>query len=350
MMRPSSMDAMSVSPMFQSGESGVDAQRGTDRHKAFRLALDQGDTSLLEMLPDEDQDGVQWSIDYVKCHAPLNDYPLQFDKPCKLTLPDFTEIEGEGDLWCGPDYFDLKFRQRPYPVQMACYALAGFQEHHFNQVTVHVLYLHARRSMRYVLTREDAERLVFPVYERAKAAKKCAISHYCSWCSRIVNCPEYLERIEAIRAGHPNWTLPTYHASGIDDPSTMGAALRMARQVKKWTEAVESFARKMHANGQTPEGFEEKTVQGRQYVNDTTACFGLAGIPQEKFLECCEVRLNPSKSYPDKGALIPAFAKQNQLSGIQAKKEIARRLAPVLSRGNPTVRLLDMKGPEDDES
>jgi hypothetical protein len=344
--RPSSFPALNQSPLFESGEAGEYAERGTDRHRAVALAL-KGDMSLIEMLSDEDREGAEWAVEYIKAHA-SSGAPLETDVKVSISLQDFTQFEGSFDVASGPDLCDIKWRYRDYHLQMACYALGRFQASDLQSQTMHVLYCESKRALRYRITPQEAEFLVNAVYNKHKAAKRCAISSYCSWCAKVCTCPEYLERVNAVRAGREDWALPNYHGSQLTSPDDMGKALTLARCIKKWADGIEFHATNMMLAGQTPTGFEVATRQSKQYVTDVAKAYSLAGLPQDEFLRCCDVRMNTSKTNAAKVGIVDMISKFSTITKPAARKVIQKNLADVLARGTPTTYLKAIKDEEEE--
>lgn len=350
MIRPSSLPALAQCPCFESGSSEY-AEDGTERHRALTEHF-AGDDSRLLMMDDEQADGVRWAAEYIKIHAPMMDHPIHFERTLTMLDADLDEMRGTPDAVCGGDLFDLKWRERDYTAQMSAYAVMMFETNpDLSSVTVHLLFGAFRRHETFRLDEKSARAIVDPIISCAKNPdRKPSPCDYCSWCALKLTCSAYKERVDAVVAGREDWKLETYDTEFITDGKEMGKALRLARRMKKWCEAVEWRADVLwNREGVPIDGFERKERQGRQFITDVTTAFSLSGLPQDKFLACCDVRLNTSKKYPDKLGVIDTYAKQTEISKSGAKRELLKKLEPVIKRGNPTVSLVDTGMKTEDE-
>lgn len=326
--RPSSLPVLAVCPKFQSGggdRSHADA--GTLRHEALARLL-EGDTEPLDSLSEEDQEAVQWAYDYIDATAPTTDYPLVIETKGSFLGPNLEEITGTPDVVCGPVIYDLKTRPHDYVAQMAAYALMGDHE----EVTVHLLYCATQKVETLKFTRQEAEDLVDSIIEGVNDPEaKPALNDHCNWCVKQVTCPAYKQRIDAATVP---LKLGQYDPETIETAEGIGAALKVARALKKWCEAVEDKAKEMHKDGRTPAGFREMLRAGRASVSDIAQAFALTGLPQDKFLAAC------SPSLPE---LAKAYAELHGMKLGPARKELEEKLEEVISRGNPTISLVNEK-------
>lgn len=342
MIRPSSLPALAQCPCFESGSSEY-AEDGTERHAALSEHF-AGDDSRLDMLDDDQAEGVKWAAEYIRIHAPLSDYPADFEKKLSFTDNNFNEIKGTPDVVCGNHIFDLKWRYRDYTAQMAAYAcmvLADRDEG--STVTIHLLFGATKKSEVFKLDLDSALSIVDPIVERAQSPDKTHTPcDYCGWCAIKLSCPAFKARVDAVVAGRDDWQLEAYDTTFITDGKEMAKALRIARKLSKWCDAVEWRAKELwQKEGIQIPGFDLKERQGRQYITDTVQAFSLSGLPQDKFLACCEPRLNTSKTYPDKVGIIDTYAAQTEISKAGAKRELLKKIEPVLKRGNPVISLVD---------
>lgn len=344
--RPSSLPALAACPCFESdprsNQEGKDA--GTRRHTALGKYL-QEDPTWPDDIDEDEQAGVQWAGEYIRVHAPMSEHLLEIEQRGEFMTPDFDRIEGTPDIYCGPVLFDAKGRNVDgYAEQMAAYVLMR----QWPSVRVHVLYLTEKRANAYDITREEAEAIVFPVIARAQAEdRKPKACDWCDWCQHKLACPAVLDGVNAVVSGRDDWHLETYHASQIETPEEMGRALRIARLLKPWCEAVEWAAKKMATKrGQIPVGFAAYTRRGKQVVASVVEAFPLVGLTQEEFLAACQIRLNTPKGRPDQKGLIERFAEFHGMKKAEAKRQLENRLAPVLTR-NPSSQCLKAIGTDD---
>lgn len=338
--RPSSLPALSSCPRFTSDPTGSEqTTSGTLRHDVLRDSLafinEQNGPEILARLPEDQQDGVQWALDYIKLKAPIADYPLILEKRRTFTGPDFELIEGTPDVVCGNVVFDLKWRINDYRAQMAAYALM-IMESGLEQVTVHVLYAEAKRAEEILFTRETAEQAIFPIIEQAaRPDAKPTACEFCGWCAHRLTCPAVLEQVNAVVANREDFNLKTWHASDIDTAEEMGKALRVARVVADWCESVEHHAKDMaQKRGIVPAGFKLQTKQGNRFVASLPDAFAKSGIAQDRFLAACEIKLSK---------LVEAYAESNQMKKAPAERELEAKLGETIQRKSPSISLIAEK-------
>jgi hypothetical protein len=329
--RPSNLPALSECACFEPSASDF-AEAGTDRHAALRAHF-EGNDGALELLPEEDAEGVRWAADYIRVKAPLSDHPIRFEQPLSLILDDFSEINGTLDAVCHLDLFDLKWRERDYRAQLACYVLMRLQELGINAtITVHVLYAAFRRAEVFHLDETSARAIVLPIIDRALAPHpQPTPCSYCGWCANRLTCSALNERAQAVAAGREDWKLQTYHASKITSPAEMAKALTLARFLLKWAEAVNFHARQMAIQkGVSIPGYELKSKASRSSCADVLGAFHATGLSAEDFLKCCDVLLNTSKSNPDKRGLADVLKDNRSISKAAATRELKRILQPFM--------------------
>lgn len=356
MLRASSLPALSECPCFEPGTSEFQ-QDGTDRHKALELHF-AGDDSLLEMLPDEDQDGIRWAADYIRLNAPMREYPLRWEKENSgvAIVNGFSEVPGTADLTCGPvDIFDLKWRSANYEAQMANYALIRYQETSLSPeipINVHLLFACFKRAEVLRFDYQTAEAIVSRIaaaYEDpGKQPNPCG---YCGWCANRVTCAALNQRAQAVAAGREDWKLQQYHASAITTPEEMSKALALASLLEKWAKAVKWHAKEMVIKqGIAIPGYVLKSENGKSSCADVLGAFNASGLAAEEFLQCCEFRLETSKTNPDKRGLADVLKAKKGIPKAAAKRELKRALAPYMRTPKEILKLKAVNEPEDETS
>lgn len=330
------------------GNSATEA--GAARHSAlgWQLAADAPEATRAEslaQLDDPDRDAVVWAADYIRTHAPLADYPIHCERGLTMLDTDFSEImRGTPDVVCGNHLFDLKWRERDYAAQMAAYALMLMEDSGWDVVHVHVLYGERMRAERFTIDLVGAQLLVDAILANVASEKPPTPCDYCGWCARRLTCPALTKVAKTVADGYSvedkvhNW-----HPSEKPDAEQLAAMLYIARKVlKPWIESVEFHALEaITKQGLAIPGYELKTRKAREWVSDVAGAFAAAGLPQDDFLRCCDVRLNTSKTYPDKAGIVDTFAKVRDLKKAAAKRDLMTRLAPVIQTGKPTQYLAE---------
>jgi hypothetical protein len=367
MIRPSSLPFLAKCPCWESDQSTgrEDKSAGQERHRYLSALIktvlggnDGGDIAEAESveLEDSDKEAVSWAADYILVHAPTSEYPLRLEHHVNPRDTEFQPIFTNGgtlDAACGNHLFDFKWRRRDYGAQMAAYALDIFQELGCAEVKVHLLFGESKQAEVYTLTEAGCVDLVFGIIARVlDPSRKPAINDYCGWCARRLTCPAILSVVEKVSHGYAeDEKVKSWHPSKMETGEEIGAALSVWRTVlKKFGESIEFHA--LEANqkrGLTIAGFEAKSKAGKAYVPDVPAAFALTGLPQAEFLAGCQVRMNTSKKYPDQVGLVDVFAKFNGLKKAAAKRDLLKKLEPVVKQTRPSTYLKAV-GVEEEES
>lgn len=349
-LRPSSLPMLAQCGHWQSSGGNEDTSAGSLRHTALSVALDVLATDstrekAFAPLDAEQRDAVTWAADYIRTHAPMADHPLQCERTLTLLDDEFKEVlRGTPDVVCGNQLFDLKWRERDYAAQMAAYALMLMEETGWAEVHVHVLYGARQRAERFTLDREGAQTLVDSILARVASAAPPTPCDYCGWCARRLTCPALTGPAKTVGLGYqPAATdrITNWHPSEQTDAEQFATMLYLARKVlKPWIESVEFHALEASTKqGLAIPGYELKTRKAREWIADVATAYQAAGLPQIEFLRCCDVRLNTSKTYPDKAGLVDLYAQIKDLKKAPAKRELMTKLAPALQTGKPTQYL-----------
>lgn len=350
--RPSSLPMLAQCPAFESSGSNF-ADLGSDRHAALKAHF-EGDDSLLELLDEEDQDGIRWAADYIRANS-TDGHPLEWEVRRSWMRPDLSPAEGTPDVTNGPQIFDFKWRSRDYAAQMADYALERIEQG-FKQVTIHILFGCEKRAVKLHFDSEACEKIIMPILRGLEnpTPKPC---DYCGWCARQFTCPAKTGPAKVVAEGYaePDMVqlIKDWHPSEMmNDPQQIAFALTIWRKIlKKWGESVEFHAMEAATKlGLKLPGFELKERQGREFVTNAQRAFELSGLPAEKFLTTCSVRLNTSKTYVDQIGLEKLFAEALGLKAAPAKREMKKRLAEVIQRGKSTLALVSAKSDGEGET
>lgn len=364
MIRPSSLPMLAVCPCFD-GQGGEFAESGRLRHVYLESLLrrevsgDPKQDAIIEAaakdLSEEEQDSVVWAFDYIKCHAPMSDYAIAFERKMHLLDENFERVFPEGgtpDVTCGPVLFDLKWRERDYTHQMAAYALMMLEEHDYPEVKVHVLYAEPRRVRQYSFTKESASALVFDILKKAQDPdRKPSPCDYCGWCSNAYKCEPLLQTAAGIAKRYCDLDrVKNWHPSQMETAEEINQALWVARKVvKKWLESIEHHALDaVQKRGLTLEEFGLVNQSGGTYVTDVPAVYASVGIPQGEFFKCVDIRMATSKKYPDKKGLVDIYAGLKGTKKAPAEREIKKKLseAGLLKVKKPKIFLKAKKSTE----
>lgn len=354
MIRPSSLPMLAKCPRFNGGAPRDYTESGTLRHKllAERIAGRPGDPTGLD---DADVEGVEWAVRTI--HESVT-YPddLRVEEKVKATLLDWSTIEGTADVWCVERetvlLFDFKWRPRDYSMQLAAYALALMERvPGAVRVDAYALFGATRTRQHYRFDWDAAITLVSSLVEKARDPNaKPAACDYCSWCARAPGCPALLEPARTVAAGYAEEehkpAVENWHPSQMTTPEELAAALSIKRAViDPWCESLEFHAmQRATKDGWQLPGFTLKETTGRSYVSDVAAAFAALGLPQDRFLSCCDVRMSTSKDYPDKAGVVDVYRKEKAFtSRAAAEREVKAKLGDIVKAGNSGHKLVKTK-------
>lgn len=325
------------------------AEEGARRHewlKAYVTAKMLGKDTSQTYIDHEDAEAIQWAGDYILLHAPISDHSLHIERKRQWMDGNFNEREGTPDYICGNHLFDFKWRRRDYTAQMADYAQVVFNEG-FSECHIHILFGNDKNAEQYELNQADAEYTVANILDAAEDQNaQPSACDYCGWCANRLKCPALIKPVleivkhrdgatEEDRKAFESWLASGAHTSDIIDAKTMGVVLRVARVVSDFADAAEYQAKEMAMKqGVIPEGFKLQEKKGNRYVTSVTEAFGKVGIPQEDFLNLCDVKFS---------ALAEYNATTNGLSKSSAEKEMERKLGETVQRKPNSVSLVKIK-------
>lgn len=347
MIRPSSLPMFAQCPCFE-GKGGEFADSGTKRHAYLESLCKNVKCDFLSEIPEEEIEAVDWAFDYIKCHAPTSNYPIHFERKMYLLNADFERVFPEGgttDVVCGPEIFDLKWRERDYELQMAAYALMLMDECAYVSVSCHLLFAESRRKTVLNFTRESASELVFGVIAKANdPRRKPNPCDYCGWCANAYKCPPHLEAAKKVSAGYSDLDrVKNWHPSQMESAEEINRALWIWRNIlSKWGDSIEHHALiTAREKGLTLADYDLKQTSGGTYLTDIVGAFGVLGIPQDEFLKCCELHMSASKKYPDKKGAVETYAGLKGIKKTPAAKEVKAKLteAGLLKDKKPKVFL-----------
>lgn len=347
--RPSSLPMLDACARWESNGGSEYADAGTARHAALsgllRATRDPWSVTpethpkiALDSLAEDEADAVRWAADYISCRA-VSDQPLLCEQRIALVNEDLDEIiGGTPDVRCGRDLFDLKWRRRDYTAQMACYALMMFQQGAGEPITVHVLYGESKHAERFEITesaaREIVQRIMARAADESTAPTPC---DYCGWCAKRLTCAAFTSVVKRVAEGYADASqldlVRTWHPSQMESGEDVARGLTICRRiVSKWCDSMEHHALEAATKrGLTLPGYRVADESGGVYVADVAGAFAALALPQDEFLRACDVRMETSKSYPDKVGVVDLFGAFNGITKkAPAKRECLARLAGVL--------------------
>lgn len=349
-LRPSSLPILKESPKFVSSGSDF-ADEGTDRHQALRDHF-AGYDGMLNLLDEDGQEAVRWAADYIRLKANMADHAIEWETERVIDFGEFESMTGHLDAVCGLDIFDLKWRERDYSAQMACYALSVLQDHPDGTVCrTHLLFGANRKAVVLEWTQYSARAIIDAIIEDVRGAEECRPSSYCGWCAITSSCPVLTRRAQAVADGREDWKLEQYHASAIEQPSEMAKALTLARHIKRWVEGVEHHAKEMAIKqGRTIPGYELREKSGKRICTDVNGAFNASGLPAHEFLACCSLRFVASKKDPSQKGLENVYKETTSLPSLAAaKRELRAKLEPYTTTAASSISLVSISLSEETE-
>lgn len=310
---------------------GPAAVRGTIQHKALECLLKNvpypaNDPHLTE----DETENVLWAWKFIKdtCAGMVLGTEVTlpyFDQPDDLDPMFFSTLDviargKEGAVIV----FDYKSGEdHGYDYQMATYAAMACQKYDVEEVTVFLLFGKMHKPYPIKFTRAKAEEMMrWVLARRNDPEKKPTPCNYCGWCKHAATCEPLNQAAMTVVAGREDWKLETFHASEISKPSEMGKALKMARMVKGWVEAIEHHAKEMAVKkGEAIPGFKLSKRSGVRVVTQPGVAYRIAEMGAQEFIDtCCTVRVT-------------------DLEKKVGKKEFAAKFEPVLSRNADSLFL-----------
>lgn len=268
---------------------------GSDRHSALAL-LFHGDDTALNMLRDEDIEGVKWAHDYILAMAPTADYPILNEKWIRIMRGGISILDGTADAICGDHVFDLKWRERDYDAQMAAYALGVMQMRNTQEATVHILFGESKQVKRYSITRSEAEAIVCSIVDYVMAPDTiCKPSEYCSWCRHVSACPILTGKANAVGTALQVYTVESL---GVATADNVSMTLNLAEAVTVWAVAVKEKAKELAFSGMEIPGYVVREKSGNREIapEHINAAFGLLDIPVDQFMQACKVSITNLES------------------------------------------------------
>lgn len=296
--------------------------RGSLLHEVFaeRLLgrLSEGEAHLTP----QESEGIAWAIDYVLTNT-TNEYPIEVEQQVVLMDDSFNVVTfGTGDVLNGSRLFDLKTGDyHNYWLQIAIYALAQMDRLGLDEIMATVMFTRFKKVHELLIKRAEAHTAIFAVVNAVlDPERKPKANPYCRWCKRILTCPAVVHLV----------TGEEIERYEIEEPNELSSALTRARLLKDWASKIEVQARRMALSGTEIPGYELKSRQGAREIMDVKRAYELCGLSPDEFIILCNLPI---------GALEDAIALKEEIPKSHAKRQVNERLAAVIRRKAPTVKL-----------
>lgn len=328
-------------PKWMRGQPKDYTDAGSERHVALVQIIEEGKPKPEVRVQKDELGKITWAAEYIRSRCRGSEHPLHLERRMKLVDQDRNELmSGTPDATCGSLLFDLKWRKRDYSAQMAAYAAMMFQEGDWPLVRAHILFADELAVEERTFTKDSALSTVNRIVAKFRDPRaKHNPCYYCNWCGHQLTCPALIDRVSVVAAKiiveEDDWCLEQWDASRIHDPVEMGKALRLARQLKGWCDAVESAAKKLALDCEkVPTGFKLQKRKGGQYITSVSDALDKSEMSSEQFLQACQVRFSN---------LIKVYAEIKGLSTTRAALDLSTKLGDIVQRKKPTYCLLPEK-------
>jgi len=314
---------MDQCPCYKSKPGDSEASiEGTRQHKQLEKVL-KGDAEGEKL-----EAGVIWASDKIR-----SQFDWFMSEVEIVLLKDFKEVTfgtadvlgnlNDGMLAVG-DY--KSGQQRDSSAQLAVYALMAMQKSGRTECKCVIWYGRAEWEESWVLTLEEAERIVYGIIDKVQNDPQPSICEYCSWCEHSGNCSAETEAITTVATEYEPETLDitaveTWHASEITDPVQMAKVYKVACVLEKWAKAAKHHAKDAMLNGMVIPGYKMRNGSKVRKVDDIQGAYEASGMNPQEFLACCTVSVT---------ALEEAIKEKDGLKGKALKSEVAQRFEEVI--------------------
>lgn len=326
-MRPSALPALAMCSAFAASTKENEAmQSGTDRHTALAEVL-RGEGSMINLIPNDEREAVEWAANYIRLTAPMHDHPLILEQKVDVFRGTTKIMEGTPDARCANHLFDLKWRDRNYREQMAAYALGIMQAGRQGPITVHILFAERQFVEQWDITLQEAQDIVYGIADKAIVPTPC---EYCDWCEKAATCPALTCRALEVASKALEMEVLPVNWLVLSDPHTASQALELADAVATWADAVKVRVKELMSEGTMVPGWMLKSRAGARTITDPHSAQLALGFTTVDFLDCCSVAI---------GKLEKKYAENYNMKGPEAKAAMTRLLADSTTQRQPTVYL-----------
>lgn len=326
---PSKQNAWAVCPCFDGDDKTSEAaERGTAQHEALAALLGDKPLNPADDPDDDEIAGVLWAFDTITKIA--GDQNMHVEVELEYIEEGQWEplYTGTADVFTDSGLlFDLKTgHDHGYLPQMQAYGLALCQKLGVDEVECYILFSRTKTVQHFNIDKEEALASVRAVLAaRANPERQPVACHFCKWCAHAADCVALTGIALTVAGGRDDWKLEQYHASEIAKPSEMSKALKMARMIAHWAEAVEHRARELAIKeGVEIPGFRLWTRRGNRAITDPAKALELSGLSPAAFLAACKVGIT-------------------ELEKRMGKKQFAAVMGPVVARAADVAILSENK-------
>jgi hypothetical protein len=342
LLSPSMLDALALCPCYrrvEGGESSEAAERGRKMHGGLTNFLLGAQLTNMGFSSDEEEE-IRWAAEWVhlSCDNRVYEERVTIERDFEILTWGYLDIADTTPS--SLTVVDFKTgEQRDCTYQLGAYALGLMQRYEQPQCRVVALFSRYRYVEEWIISRERAEALVYPILDAARDPKSQPRPNgYCPWCANRWNCYAQHNAGTAIVHANPefaetsDWLPSTWRPSEITEPSDMAKLLEIRAVMKKgfeeWDKAVTAHALAMSATQEIP-GWRRAEVKSDREVKEILNAFQASGLKDNEFLACCKVKI---------GELEKMYAKDAD-NKAAAKRELAMKIEPFLAKRTTSWQL-----------
>lgn len=305
-------------------------------------------TGCLDGLNDEQATVVQKCLDFLKSIVHPTD---QVFYEYKLTVDYDDKILTEGVADCvifNPEekkayVIDWKFGYNPVKkvaenIQVASYAAGVMQRFGVSSCKVFVFQPRIQSKSSYTFTNSVA--IIANIKSIIKWAQCRDLvlrpsESACRYCRARINCPAFRLNFQRMSACKPDYDL--------SDIPTLVSLYEASKEAKSFISEVEAAVKQViEAKGRCG-NYVFQTTEGAREVKDLNALYAVVKdylTPQE-FNAVCKITLGKFETALAEKLIAEAAIRGDKLTKTEAKSRCYEMIAPLISRGNPTKKIVE---------
>lgn len=344
---PSSLDQFRLCPGSYYMQKGLPegesewAKEGTLLHKAVA-------TGCLEGLNDEQATVVQKCLDFLKSMTEPGDKVL-CEHRLTVDYDDKVLTYGTADVIIfNPEkhkavVVDWKFGFTPVKnvnenIQLAAYAVGVMQRFGVSSCDAIVYQPRIHSTSHYQFT--NAAAIIANIRNIIQRAQNRDLvlrpsESACRYCRARLNCPAFRLNFQRLSACKPDYDL--------SDIPTLVSLYEASKEAKSFISEVEAAVKQViEAKGRCG-NYIFQTTEGAREVKDLNALYAVVKeylTPQE-FNAVCKITLGKFETALAEKLIAEAAVKGEKLTKTEAKSRCYEMIAPLISRGNPTKKIVE---------
>lgn len=305
-------------------------------------------TGCLDGLNDEQATAVQSCLDFLKSMVHPTDQVF-YEHKLTVDYDDKVLTEGIADvIIVNPEekkayVIDWKFGYNPVKnvaenIQVATYAVGVMQRFGVSSCKAFVFQPRIRFKSHYTFT--NASAIIANIRSIIQWAKSRdlvlkASESACRYCRARLNCPAFRLNFQRLSACKPDYDL--------SDIPTLVSLYEASKEVKSFISEVEAAVKQViEAKGRCG-NYVFQTAEGAREVKDLNALYAVVKdylTPQE-FNAVCKITLGKFETALSEKLIAEAAVRGEKLTKTEAKSRCYAMIAHLISRGNPTKKIVE---------